>query len=88
MNLNTPYLQSYVADRLRVALLDPRNLPIAYPFLADAGLMERTPSGYVSQDPETLQRNCRELMEAMIEASHAVGASQGAPAAPRRRLRI
>lgn len=82
----TPYLASYVADRLRVALEDSRNLPIAYPFLADAGLMERTPNGFVAQDPETLQRKCRELRDEMLEADQSAGVEPAEAARPRMRI--
>ena len=48
--------------RLNHALSDWRNRPCAYPILWLHGLMEKTPDGYKSIDPETIDRRIKELI--------------------------
>jgi len=48
--------------RLRHALDDSRNLPSAYEILSDHGLMERTPNGFVSLDPQVIETRIRRLL--------------------------
>lgn len=49
-------------NRLEHALSDFRNYPVAYPILAAHELLERTPNGFKSEDPETIARRIRELL--------------------------
>lgn len=44
------------------ALDDPRNMPSAYPILADYGLMDRTENGFKCIDPDTIRRRIRDLI--------------------------
>ena len=76
----------HVAARLRFALQDGRNLPSAYPILADRGWLERTANGYVATDSATLNRRCRELL-AEVEPVVVQDVDEQ-PAAPRRRVAI
>lgn len=53
----------HALNRLRHARRDSRNLPTAYPILARFGEMETTPNGFVSVDPETLNRRIDRTIE-------------------------
>lgn len=54
--------QLHILRILGHALDDPRNMPSAYPILADHGLMERTGNGFKSIDPDTIRRRIRDLI--------------------------
>lgn len=49
-------------ERLRHALEDSRNLPVAYPVLANMGLMTRTANGFRAIDPRQVISRCREAI--------------------------
>lgn len=48
-------LSTMEIGKLRHALADARNLPAAYDILVKHHLMDRTPEGYKSLDPRTIQ---------------------------------
>ena len=57
METNTRYgSKNDMLRKLRFALDDSRNLPVAFEILAQFDEMQRTDCGYVSIDPETAQR--------------------------------
>ncbi len=49
-------------NRLRHALEDSRNFPVAYETLANMGYMQRTANGFKSIDPDQIVARCHEAI--------------------------